>query len=738
MKYYGHTLGEATENWQLLIDHLVQTAKLAYKFGIDGGLSEFAYFTAMLHDIGKYSNAFQKRLLGSSIHVDHSTAGGQEIIKMTKEDNLKSIIGYLMAYCIVGHHTGLPDFGSAIDLATEGTLNSRLKKDLEDFSVYQNEIDLSKIKFPDFKPLKSSTKSGGFTLSFFTRMLFSCLVDADYQETENFMTQGKKERGGYENISWYEEAFTLFLDQFMHPSSLINQKRTKILVTCMENANLKPGLFTLTVPTGGGKTFASMAFALKHAHLHQLSRIIYVIPYTSIIEQNAASFKEVLGETNVLEHHSNFDWTTKNWKKTLNYADDQTNSAIEKVKLSAENWDIPIIVTTNVQFFESLFANKSRSCRKIHNIAKSVIIFDEAQMLPLDYLKPCLFAVMEIITNYGSSAIFCTATQPSIERFMPGNVAFQELAPDPQELYQFFKRVKVKSIGKINDIDLMEKINSKNQILCIVNTRKHAKGLFNLLLGEDVFHLSTLMCPTHRKETIQEIKDRLRCSRPCKVISTQIMEAGIDVDFPEGYRSMSGLDSIIQAAGRVNREGKQLEGILNVFEPDSEYVKKTPTYIQQGAAVARKILRDYSEDPISFQAIEAYYNELYQLHSEKAFDRKGIINCFERGIPEFDFKTASDQFNLIENVTVSVIIPYDENANKLIRHLRYSEFPKSIIRNLQSYTVNIYEQEFEALQSLGLIDTYLELYAVLNDLDYYDKKTGVIIPEGISGDAIFF
>lgn len=738
MKYFGHTFSESQENWQLLIDHLQQTANLAYRFGEDSGQSEFAYLIGLFHDIGKYSKAFQEKLLGSSAHVDHSTAGGQEIVKLTQGDKLQSLIGQLLAYCIVGHHAGLPDFGSPIDLDSEGTLKARLKKNIEDFSAYQKEIDISRISIPKFKPLKPSTKNGGFTLSFFTRMLFSCLVDADYQETENFISQGQKDRSGYRNINWYTETFNQFLAAFKNPKNPLDQKRNEILRTCIEKSKSKPGFFTLTVPTGGGKTIASMAFALNHAYHNQLSRIIYVIPYTSIIEQNAAVFKQVLGKDNVLEHHSNFDWRQKNRTPPGNILDDQTNNSLEKLKLSAENWDIPIIVTTNVQFFESLYANRSRGCRKIHNIAKSVIIFDEAQMLPMDYLKPCLYAVNELVNNYGSSAIFCTATQPSINSFMPGETKFQELAPDPLELYKFFKRVQVKTLGKINDIELMERINTHEQVLCIVNTRKHAKGLFDMLQGDDGFHLSTLMCPTHRKETIFRIKERLKRSIPCKVISTQIMEAGIDVDFPVGYRSLSGLDSIIQAAGRVNREGKRQEGIMNVFEVDSDYVKKTPVYIQQGAALARKILKDFPDDPISLQAIDAYYNELYQLHSDKAFDRKEIINCFERGIPEFNFKTAADRFNLIENVTVSVIIPYDEDANKLILQLRYSEFPKPIIRRLQSYTVNIYEREFEALQSLGLIDTYLELYSVLNNLKYYDMKTGLIIPEGISGDAVFF
>ena len=446
MKYFGHTYGESQENWQLLKDHLQNTADLAYKFGEDSELADFGFLAGLLHDIGKYSIAFQKKLFGSSEHVDHSTAGGKEVVKLSQGDRLQAIIGQLIAYCIVGHHSGLPDFGSPIDLESEGTFNSRLKKIVNDYSMYKYEIDISKISIPKIKPLKPSTKSGGFTLSFFTRMLYSCLVDADFQETENFMTKGLNERGGYKNISRYNDEFNQYLSAFANPKNPIDQKRNEILKECITKAKSKQGFFTLTVPTGGGKTIASMAFALNHAKQNQLSRIIYIIPFTSIIEQNAEIFKQALGRDSVLEHHSNFDWQNRNQPKLNQMIDDKTNSSLEKLKLSAENWDIPIIVTTNVQFFESLFSNRSRGCRKIHNISKSVLIFDEAQMLPMDYLKPCLFAVNELVKNYGSSAIFCTATQPSIEGFIPGKPKFQELAPDPLDLYKFFKRVQVRTL----------------------------------------------------------------------------------------------------------------------------------------------------------------------------------------------------------------------------------------------------------------------------------------------------
>jgi CRISPR-associated endonuclease/helicase Cas3 len=495
----------------------------------------------------------------------------------------------------------------------------------------------------------------------------------------------------------------------------------------------------MTIPTGGGKTFTSMGFALNHAMNHGLKRIIYVIPYTSIIEQNAAEFKMCLGRENVLEHHSNFDWEQDRNPNDIAIYDGETMTVLEKLKLAAENWDIPIVVTTNVQFFESLFSNRPSRCRKLHNLAKSVIIFDEAQMLPREFLKPCLYAVHELVTNFGASAVFCTATQPSLEQFLPDGSEVQELTDDPSALYEVYKRVRVKNIGTISDVDIAQLLNQHEQALCIVNTRKHARGLFQEVSDFERFHLSTLMCPSHRRQTISVIRDHLSRGEICRVVSTQVMEAGIDIDFPVGYRALSGLDSIIQAAGRVNREGRATNAVLYVFEPDSPYVKRTPAYIQQGVDVARKILREYEIDPVSLDAIDAYFAEMYGMQSENAYDAIGILNYFEKRTGElnFDFRTAAERFKLIEDDTVPVIIPFDERAVSLLKEIRSSRFPSNYSRQLQVYTVNIYEREFQSMQSLGLIDAYSDTYAVLNDMTYYDAETGLLIPE-TGGEALFF
>ncbi|UKL14248.1 CRISPR-associated helicase Cas3' [Dissulfurimicrobium hydrothermale] len=735
---------EDREEWQPLIEHLQNTAKLACKFGADANVAELAYIAGLIHDLGKYSAEFQKRLEGGP-RVNHSTAGAKEL-RALLTGKPQEIFAQLLAYPIMGHHAGLPDYGSETDL--EGrTLCGRLKNNIPNYSEYKSELDLSKLSFPlrlPIRPLrlpilpeKPPKDYLGFSLSFLTRMIYSALVDADFQETETYM-KGAKPRGGYDDILTLHDKLDAHLKQFENPTSDINRKRNEILHACIEKGKSeKPGFFSLTVPTGGGKTLASMAFALHHAAEHGLKRVIYVIPFTTIIEQNASVFKGFLGEENVLEHHSNFDWEGKQGAD----ADNRTNSVYAKLKLAAENWDIPIVVTTNVQFFELLFANRSSRCRKLHNLAKSVIIFDEAQMLPREYMRPAMAAVWELVVNYGASTVFCTATQPGLERFLPEKTEVKELAPNPQELFDFYKRVEVKHLGTLTDEDLLARLNAHEQALCIVNTRRHASGLFGGLQGEGNFHLSTLMCPAHRRAKLAEIKERLLREQPCRVVSTTVMEAGIDLDFPVGYRALSGLDSINQAAGRVNREMKRGVSEMFVFEPRSEYIKRTSSFLKQTAEVARMVLRDHAEAPISIPAIQAFFGQLYNLQDPQAFDVKRIMDCFDDAEGRFKFETAARAFQIIEDPTVTVIIPYNEEAERLIEELKYTEYPFSTLRKLQPYTVSIYEGEFDKLSSKGVILTIDDTYHVLNPdcmKAYYDLDRGLLVPENGGGDGLLF
>jgi CRISPR-associated endonuclease/helicase Cas3 len=735
--YYAHSKREISESqWQPLIEHLTRTAEYAKEFGQVTGERELSEIAGLAHDIGKYSNQFQRRLRGSTQRVDHSTAGAKELITLFS-GKPQELLAWLLAYCISGHHSGLLNYGDLSDTPGAGTLLARLKTGIPDYSAYKSELGFDASAFPRQLHIRPQKTQLGFSLSFMTRMIFSALVDADFQETEEYM-EGRRRRGAHADIAALCNMFNEYVRRFDNPMTEIDRIRTGTLRDCVSRASDKQGFFKLTVPTGGGKTLASMAFALNHAATHGLRRVIYVIPFTSIIEQNAGVFKEILGEENVLEHHSNFDW--EGGKHEAAASEDQTNSTNAKLRLAAENWDVPVVVTTNVQFFESLFAAKSSRCRKLHNIAKSVVVFDEAQMFPKDFMTPAMSAVWELVYNYGCSAVFCTATQPKLERFLPEHPIVSELVPDPQKLFNFYKRVDVKSIGVLTDEALIKRLHQNQQVLCIVNTRKHASGLFQRMEGEGNYHLSTLMCPAHRRLTLMEIRSRLASGQICRVVSTSVMEAGIDVDFPTGYRALAGLDSINQAAGRVNRNMKRELSELFVFEPDKDLVRFSPRYVAQGVEVTRSVLRDHVTSPISIPAIDAYFERLYSLKDARDFDIHDIANKFSvdsKERPVFQFAEAAEKFHIIEDVTHAVIIPFDEVATKLIEELKHTPYPAITLRKLQPYTVAIHKGEYEALNGCGAIEIVVDSYSVLRDVDrHYHPRTGVVFPANISGNAI--
>jgi CRISPR-associated helicase Cas3/CRISPR-associated endonuclease Cas3-HD len=733
MKYYAHSSNNPEKSWQTIVEHLENTAKIAGDYASRFNAREFGYICGILHDIGKYSQDFQKKLHGEILNVDHSSAGAQVAKNLYGE-----AMGKLLSYCIAGHHSGLLNHGTPA--STEGTLYARLHKNLEDFNAYKNELEwISNKKLPNFPITLIDREYQGFMFSFFVRMIFSCLVDADFIDTENYLSNVLKPRGSGATVVQLNTIFSKFILNLSNDKTKINTKRREILERCLHMANSNPGLFTLTVPTGGGKTYSSLAFALNHAAVNNLERIIYVIPYTSIIEQNAKVFKDVLGDENILEHHCNYQFDSNN--------SENLQSVNEKLKLASENWDIPIVVTTNVQFFESLFSNRSSKCRKIHNLSKSVIIFDEAQMLPIQYLIPCLLAVSELVKNYGTTAVLCTATQPSVNELLPLSIRPVEMMHNPRQLYNDFKKVKIIKKDKMNDDDLANEINKIKQVLCIVNTRKHAKEIFNKLKGKNnTFHLSSLMCPIHRQETFRKIRQNLKDKKPCKVISTQLIEAGVDVDFPIVYRAIAGIDSIVQSAGRCNREGKLETGYVFIFDPVSEYAK-IRGYLERTASVAHMVLRKY-EDPISLEAIDYYFKMLYDIEGKKALDKKDILDCFEAKCKqlEFDFQTAAERFKLIESNTYSIIVPYKDNGEKddkkniikLLNEAKYTSYPINIARKLQPYTVPIYENEYKVLQKNGVLKTINDSFIVLENYEgYYDKNTGLIIPTGTYGEGIF-
>lgn len=697
---------------QPLEEHLRNVAEYAKRFSEVFEAGEYAYVLGLAHDIGKYSAEFQEYLLHEGTGGDHSTAGAKELFR------LRMLPASL---CAAGHHAGLPDGGGPGDPAGLPTWQGRLKKQVHPYAAYRREITLEAVSRPP--------EANGFRIAFFTRMLFSALVDADFLDTEAFMQSGAVQRGGYASILSLFDALKQYIDPWLHPQgdvNPINRKCTEILKCCLEAGKGKRGLKSLTVPTGGGKTIASLAFALQHAVQHGLSRVIYVIPYTSIIEQTAKVFRAIVGAENVLEYHANvsFDQQGDDDRKT------------EKLRLSAENWDAPIIVTTSVQFFESLYANRTSRCRKLHNIANSVVIFDEAQMLPVDYLTPCVRAIWELVEMYGITAVLCTATQPSLGKLFPKTAKIEELCPNTQEMFHFFRRTQLKHIGTLTIEKLAGQMAMQTQVLAIVNTRKQAAELYQALPAGGRFHLSTLMTPLMRRWTLRNIRRRLRQGLVCRVVATSLIEAGVDVDFPTVFRAEAGLDSIIQAAGRCNREGKRPvdESAVYIFRTE----ERIPPRMQQNVSIFKNEIQPSFSDVASLEAIQAYFDALHNLKGD-LLDRKKIVDAFERGrngcmLP---FAQVAKEFRLIEENTKSVFIPLGQRAKRLAQRLQQGECSRSLLRKAGRYMVNVYDQHFQELYRANDLVVVADGLAVLTNLRLYDTKGTGLSLEADAGKALF-
>ena len=710
MQYLAHINENSRE--QTLKQHLENTAGQCAEFSDKFGVYDWGYCCGLLHDIGKYSQAFQKRLQGDGGKVDHSTAGAQLCWKMGG-------LYWLLSYCIAGHHAGLPNTGGDTDLSTKGTLKGRLKKNIKDYRYYQEEIKVPGLTPPPFQP--GQTENQGFFFSMFIRMLYSCLVDADYLDTEKFMKNGISIREPGESIEILYKKLVDHISGWLENEDLntINGRRTEILKYCLDMGKEERGMFRLTVPTGGGKTIASLAFALRHAKEHHMDRVIYVIPYTSIIEQNAKIFSDILGRENVLENHCNVDY--------------ESDEELKPMQLAAENWDKPVIVTTNVQFFESLFSNKSSKCRKLHNIVNSVVIFDEAQMLPSDYLKPCIASVEQLIRHYRCSAVLCTATQPALKGILAEDLSVRELCPRMEEQFQFFKRVSIKNLDKISEKDLIEKLKGERQALCILNTKKRTQKVYQEVKGDRVYHLSTSMYPIHRKRILSEIRKQLEKNEKCIVISTSLVEAGIDLDFCTVYRQIAGVDSIVQAAGRCNREVKRSadESITYVFQlNEREYVPG-----QRNQMEVTEMLLEDDKNPEELETIKEYFENLYYIRGDN-LDKKDILKAFDGG--NFRFADVGESFKLIEENTKTVFVPKEERAVELLNEVKNKGITKKLMREMGQYCVNIYQEDFNKMFGAGMLKAIsedMQDFFELTHLENYTEETGLIL-EVQSGNAI--
>lgn len=705
-EYYAHISEDGRK--QTVLAHLEGTAALSGNFAAAFGERAAGQLLGLAHDVGKCSDAFQKRLQGG-MTVDHASAGAYESIRADPQ------MGYWAACCIAGHHGGLPDLGNPItDQPGDGTMFGRIRKVHEkQVPPYEMILSLPKTVRPD--------KVGASPLSdsFLIRMLYSCLVDADYLDTEQFM---KPQNDAALPHSSLRELWDRLEEQdrrFQDKGGELNLLRRQIRASCLKKAFLPKGFFTLTVPTGGGKTLTSIAFALRHAIEHGMDRIIYVIPYTSIIEQTAKVFRGIFGEENVLEHHSNAVYEVPENGSTGQY---------EKVR-ATENWDAPIIVTTAVQFFESIYSNRPSKCRKLHSIANSVVVFDEAQMLPISHLRPCTAAIASLVDRFGVSAVLCTATQPKLDDLLSeyaGSRTVTELCPEQIRQADVFRRVTFRDIGKTDAGQLARQLAAHRQVLCVVNTRQSARTLFDLLPEEGRCHLTTLMTPHDRRLAFEDIRRRLEAGLPCRVVSTSLIEAGVDVDFPAVYRELAGLDSILQAAGRCNREGKRRaeESVVTIFHG----VSAVPMLQRINVSAAEEALAAFGS-PASPEAIRRYFSILRSLRANE-IDQSETISSLEHGIDgcNIPFRTVAERFHLIDSNTRTVYIPLGA-GEALCERLLAGKLDRAGFRTIGQYGVSVYEHQFRALYAAGLLAQADEESAVLTDVSRYDAATGLCLDE---------
>lgn len=686
-------------------DHQRGVAERAEAFAAEFGMAEWGRVLGLLHDKGKEQRAFQQHIIKESglnpnVKVEgdyrHAYVGTLIAKKVFPQQHL------LMDNALMGHHRGLYD---------NGEMNEVMKSEIpDDVSVESIDahLDIPRLGKPQ-------------DIHHLQRMLYSCLVDADYLDTEAFMQpEQSKQRGRYDSLAALEEKLEAYLSRLkIHASDTeVNRIRNEVQQCCIKESDNKPGFFSLTVPTGGGKTLASVLWAIKHAVMNNLNRIIIAIPYTSIITQTASVLRNIFGEENVLEHHSNVDGSKLNDKELT-----------DRLKLATENWDYPIVVTTNVQFFESLFSNKPSDCRKLHNIAKSVLIFDEVQTLPIDFLQPIVDTFDTLKRVFGASILFTTASQPVLSGEIMGTNPFvsfeglseiREIIPQEANLHNRLRRVEIRFDEERKNYDeIAEQIAKYQQVLCIVNTRNDAKEIFTRLPKEGIcLHLSRMMCPDHVRETIAKVKAALNNpdNSIIRVVATQLIEAGVDIDFPVVFRQEAGLDSVLQAAGRCNREGKLNRGKTFVFGLQKPL---PPGFMTQTNNARLAMGKEY--DWFSPEAMEAYFRQLYS--RVDSFDKANIKDLLYKR--EMQFETAASKFQLIDDKTTSVIVNW-KNSMDLVERLKRDGVSYSLMKALSQYSVNVRNNDLKKLMDAGAVEEVLEGVYVVSDSKFYDKEIGLV------------
>jgi CRISPR-associated endonuclease/helicase Cas3 len=711
--------------------HLAEVSRMAGEMSAAFGAAEWGRIAGQWHDLGKFSSDFQtfiRSTSGFEAHlvdsspgkVNHSSAGALHAQKEFGD------LGLVLAYLIAGHHAGLADWYP--DEEGNAALENRLREGNDQGLLHQATEAAPEVLLKAECPAFKDTFGGFQGLHLWIRMLFSCLVDADFLDTEAFMNAEKSGlRGGYPTLA---SLLPLFDSEMRSKTekdnpSPVDLLRTEILRQCRGKAKGAPGLYTLTVPTGGGKTLSSLAFALDHAIANDMRRIIYAIPYTSIIEQTADVFRGIFGDA-ILEHHSNLD----------------SNKETVKSRLAAENWDAPLVVTTNVQLFESLFAARNSRCRKLHNLVNSVIILDEAQLLPPGFLQPILDVMRLLVEHYGVTFVLCTATQPALgthkdtfgKTQLRGLDSAIEIVAGTDELYRQLERVEVTLPVDLNAQgnwdEIAEEVAQHQSVLAIVNTRSDCRELHRLM-PTGTIHLSASMCGEHRSHVIRKIKDELPI-KPVRVVSTQLIEAGVDVDFPVVFRALTGLDSIAQAAGRCNREGIQAnKGQVYVFVPPKPSPKGLLLF---GENACRTILHERPDNLLTPELFKTYFERYYS--KVDSLDKNGIRDLLTKnaGDCHIQFRTAAEKFQLIEeDGSAAVIVPYanpsdpSRDSRPLIARLRSGELHRNLLRDLQRFTVSVRNHDFQVLLNAGDIETPSPGIWVLKNETAYHPDLGLLI-----------
>jgi CRISPR-associated endonuclease/helicase Cas3 len=736
--HYAHSTETADcSDWQLLDCHLRQVSLRAAALGNKFGAAKAAALAGWLHDLGKYAEAYQAYIGGRGLGgVDHSTAGAQEVLKLASRRDDK-LIAQLIAYVIAGHHAGLPDA-----TGESGTLADRLKKPVEPLdNIWRNEvkIDPTGLAPRGFEP-RSKEGFDPFQIAFLGRMIFSCLVDADFLDTEAFYAQvdGRQIDRTWPDLSAEVDRMIAAFDAYMADKrrnsvdTPLNRLRGDILTHVRHKAALSRGIFTLNVPTGGGKTLASLGFALDHAKHWNMDRIIYAIPFTSIIDQTASIFRGVLGDDVILEHHSSIEQeTAKKEEGFRNCAPDA------KLRLAMENWQAPVVLTTNVQLFESLFANRTSRCRKLHNLANAVIVLDEAQTIPLHVLRPCVAALDELARNYGCTIVLCTATQPALQlpKFDGGFDIDpeRELAPDPTRLHRDLKRTTERLAGVMTDDNLVSEIGAVERALVIVNSRRHALMLYEAgeTAGlEGLIHLTTRQTAADRRKILADVRRRLEGKLPCRVVATSLVEAGVDLDFPKVWRVEAGLDQLTQAAGRCNREGRRPLGdsVVTIFKAAEA---KPPVEIVGLIGDMLRILGEHRGDLFSPQTIEAYFREVYWRKGDEGLDKHAVMKKFLVGLNDtnFAYRSVAEEFRLIESGMEPVIIAIDDEPKAVLVALKGGMPSGMAARKLQNFVVQVPPRDRKKLTENGhvrFVEDFGDQFAVLMTESLYSHARGLL------------